>query len=254
MTVEAAIVMPLFLFFLFNMGYVMEFIRFHGNVEMALWDAGERMTVYGCLQEDPGENILSDVVSDVWMRSQLIESLGKEYLDNSPLTNGTKSLLVVSDLSHDHKDCVEFKVVSTVGPLGELAGFGNLIIEHRYYGHLWNGYDVSEADGQHGEDIVYVTENGVVYHENLNCSYLRLAVKEVSLQEAYLSRNAEGDHYKVCLICGGEDMGSNVYITEDGTAIHFNRACPGLKRTVHSIPRNQAFDYTPCHRCVGGTM
>ncbi len=36
MTVEAAIVLPLFLFFFLNMGCVIEMIRLHGNMQLAL--------------------------------------------------------------------------------------------------------------------------------------------------------------------------------------------------------------------------
>ena len=46
MTVEAAIVLPLFLFFFLNLMSSIEMIRLHGNLQLALWETGNRMTVY----------------------------------------------------------------------------------------------------------------------------------------------------------------------------------------------------------------
>ena len=40
MTVETALVLPLFCFFMIHMGSAIEMMRLHGNLEVALWDAG----------------------------------------------------------------------------------------------------------------------------------------------------------------------------------------------------------------------
>ena len=40
MTVEAALVLPLFCLFVISMGNAIEIIRLHGNLEVALWNAG----------------------------------------------------------------------------------------------------------------------------------------------------------------------------------------------------------------------
>ena len=42
MTVEAALVLPLFCFFVISMGNAIEIIRLHGNLEVALWNAGRQ--------------------------------------------------------------------------------------------------------------------------------------------------------------------------------------------------------------------
>ena len=47
MTVEASIVLPLFLFFFLNLGCAIEMIRLHGNLQLALWQIGSKMAVYG---------------------------------------------------------------------------------------------------------------------------------------------------------------------------------------------------------------
>ena len=49
-------------------------------------------------------------------------------------------------------------------------------MENRYYGRAWTGYDVEKRmNGENGEDpIVYIAENGAVYHIARNCAYLIL--------------------------------------------------------------------------------
>ena len=47
MTVEAAVVLPLFLFFFLNLGSAMEMIRLHSNLQLALLQVGNRLSVYG---------------------------------------------------------------------------------------------------------------------------------------------------------------------------------------------------------------
>ena len=51
MTVEAALVLPLFCFFVISMGNAIEIIRLHGNLEVALWNVGRQIGVYGALPE-----------------------------------------------------------------------------------------------------------------------------------------------------------------------------------------------------------
>ena len=47
MTVEASILLPLFLFFFLNLGCALEMIRLHGNLQLALWETGSKLSVYG---------------------------------------------------------------------------------------------------------------------------------------------------------------------------------------------------------------
>ena len=59
MTVETALVLPLFCFFMIHMGSAIEMMRLHGNLEVALWDAGRQVGIYGGILSagDAGERI-----------------------------------------------------------------------------------------------------------------------------------------------------------------------------------------------------
>ena len=75
MTVEAAVVLPLFLFFLLNLSCAVEMIRLHGNLQLALWETGSRLTVYGYVLE---ESDAASMLSWFYIREQLVEYAGKE--------------------------------------------------------------------------------------------------------------------------------------------------------------------------------
>ena len=258
MTVEAAIVLPLFLFFFLNIGCAMELIRLHGNLELALCDVGNRMAVYGCAVRDEDTDSsdvlqkLTDIgVSYTYVRGEMKDYVGENYLAHAPITDGADGLAFWESDVFTQQDEIELVVTYKVQPFVPIVGFRSFRMANRYYGHLWNGYRLhGETQQTESEDTVYVTETGKVYHEQLNCSHLALAIREVGYGEAYRLRNENGEKYEPCHKCGRGIAQGTVYITMDGTGIHSNRNCPGLKRTIKTILRKDAGNYRPCRRCA----
>ena len=258
MTVEASIVLPLFLFFFLNLGSAMEMMRLHGKLEVALWDVGNRLALYGYVLDD-GENPLEGEKPDVWwnelagvafsytyVKSQLMNFVGKKYLESSPLTFGAQGLQFVESDVWEGQDCFEIVVTYAVSPITDMVGFMPFRMANKYYGHIWNGYALPISE----EQYVYVTETGKVYHLDLECTHLKLSVREIPFWEIYTCRNDYGQKYDACEKCAGEGMSGRVYITEEGACYHFLRGCPGLKRTVRYLPLSEAEDYRLCQRCA----
>ena len=90
MTVEAALILPLFLFFFINLGSAIEMIRLHGNLQLALWDCGNRMCVYGHVSAAEGEDASKDERKNrvVWV----VDYVGRDYLEELPLCDGAQGL------------------------------------------------------------------------------------------------------------------------------------------------------------------
>lgn len=287
MTVEAAIAVPIFLFFFLNLMISIELIRLHGNLQLALWETGNRMTLYGGIlsetdreegqrEQKQNEQVHSEergktdalgatgeqgntekeeswwkelagvVWSYTYVKSQIIEYLGKDYLEQSPLADGTDSLHFLESHVFEDKDCFEVIVTYSVSPLCSISGFRPFRMANRYYGHLWNGYELPGTE----ETYVYVTENGAVYHVDRDCTHLKLSVRLVTWQQACVERNENGKKYVACEKCTTSDIPNAVYITNEGDCYHFVRDCPGLKRTVSCIPISQAKELRPCQRCA----
>ena len=150
--------------------------------------------------------------------------------------------------SEDELDVI---VTYSVSPWSGLAAFSSFRMANRHFAHIWNGYDIPD-DPEKSEqelDIVYITENGTVYHENRNCTYLVLSIREVSRSVAETAVNQWGKKYSPCEKCKPDSISLTLYITEEGERYHSDRNCSGLKRTVFSVPRSRAVGYRACSRC-----
>lgn len=246
MTVEASLLLPLFLFLFLNLTGAIEMIRLHGNIQLALWDVGKRLSVYQYASDGTGESALWQEIKDMavsyaYVKREIVHDTGESYLEESPLTDGADSLQLWESEIFTPDGCMEIIVTYQVSPTFPLLGFRSFRMANRYYGHGWNGYDIEDA-GQIQREIVYVTENGVVYHVDRSCTHLSLSVREASRFEAE-------QHYAACAKCVRDMIKERVFVTDEGNCFHNDRACPGLKRTILEIDKKKAGQYKPCSRC-----
>lgn len=244
MTVEAAVALPVCLLFLMNLGYAVEIIRLHTNLQFGLWDAGGQIAMYGCEQ---GVDAFSILAADVYVAGSLRNSLGEEYLDHSPLIRGSRGLGLWGTRLSETGNEADLVLTCQVGPMSSLAGFQPFYMVNRCYVRLWNGYDVN-AKTEEGE-YVYVAENGTVSHKDRNCSHLTLSVHSAAGEEAENLRNQWGQKYGACDKCGKGEMPDTIYVTEEGHCYHYREDCSGIKRTVTSLTAEEAAGYPPCSRC-----
>lgn len=265
MTVEASVLLPLFLFFFMNLGCVIEMIRLHGNLQLALWQIGSKLAVYGYAldsgempedeeqEEDGGEhwweNLAGIVLASTFVKAQVINAAGESYLDASPLTDGAGGLQFWESELPGADDEINLVVTYSVSPLSSLAGFASFRMANRYYAHIWNGY---RLPGEGGEiQMVYIAETGTVYHLSRDCTYLRLSTRQITAAEIEGARNQNGGRYHPCLRCAVGDMPFTVYITEEGDRYHYDGLCSGLRRTVYSVSMEEAVEEGrhACSRC-----
>lgn len=270
MTVEAAIVLPLFLFFFLNLGCAMEMIRLHGNLQLALTDIGNRMSVYGYAvyggtnagqsggnAEAQSRSLWAEFAdlafTYTYVKSEIADLTGEGYLADSPLENGSQSLQFRGSDVMASGGILDVVMTYRVKAPAEIPGV-SLSMANRYYGHIWSGYDVSgETDSPADtEDVVYLTENASVYHESPDCTHLKLTVQSVSAAEVGDRRNQDGGKYKACEKCAKGTAPSTWYISPEGDSYHYRQDCSGLKRTIYTVPRSEAAGYRPCSRCGGG--
>ena len=254
MTVETALVLPLFCFFMIHIGSAIEMMRLHGNLEVALWDVGRQIGIYGELldtgkheetkDEDSGDRIGTVAISYTYVKNRIVNQLGEEYLKQSPLEQGADSLQFLE--SKTMGDTYEILVTYRISPLAEVLGFRGFRMANRYYGHFWNGYEIPGTEET--AEYVYVTEDSEVYHISRECTHLALSVHPVKREEV-------PGGYRPCEKCmdGKEDSlvsgNRTYYICAEGESYHSRRDCPGLKRTVYCITIEEAEGYRECSRC-----
>ena len=182
-------------------------------------------------------------VSYTYVKNQICNQLGEEYLEQSPLEQGADSLQFLE--SSTKNDICEIVVTYGISPLTEVLGFRKFRMANRYYGHLWNGYAIPGTEND--EEYVYVTEDSEVYHRSRECTHLRLSVRRVEAAEI-----PKGYHpCEKCMVqkkdaAAPEENG--YYICSEGECYHRRRDCPGLKRTVYCIARKDVDGYRECRK------
>ena len=256
MTVEAALALPIFLFFFLNLLWVIEIFGLYGTLLTALRETGHEMSVYAYAYDsivspadDSGLEALVENVafSYLYVKSKVEDLAGEAYLERSPLTYGKKGLFYALSSILQEDDKIDLVIIYRVSPLLSQVGFSPTLLYTRYYGRTWTGYAVEDSQGT--AEYAYVTENGEVYHLDRNCTHIRLSIAECDAGEVGNLRNLDGDRYLPCELCITDGRG-RLYITERGDRYHQLLDCSGLKRTVRTILLSEAQNrYPMCSRC-----
>ncbi len=255
MTVEAALVLPLFLFAMIALIYMTEVIRFSANLQTAMSETAREASVYSYpFKELTGKSSIggaagSKIMGAAGARAVVLERLGEDYIVKSPVKEGSGGISFVhSDVLKD--EMIDLAAVwRTDIPFipDELRSFK---IIDRARVRAFTGYDNthgSEDESEEEDTIVYVTDYGRVYHRSRACSHLKLSISSVKKSEVGSKRNEYGAKYYKCEYCG--DKASTAYfITTDGDRYHTSRTCPGLKRTIHEVYLSET-DLPACSDC-----
>ncbi|WP_132038569.1 hypothetical protein [Kineothrix alysoides] len=257
MTVEAALAVPFFLFFIMNILVIFDMLRLHGNIEEAIHQTGNQMAFCGYAYKNVEElgfslpdEMSSIAMSEVYARGRVIRILGTDYLNNTCLSSGAAGLHFVKSSVMKEDDVIDFIVSYKVKPLIGIIGFADFPMENRYYGRAWTGYDVENGQGgQEDDPIVFIAENGVVYHTSRNCTYLCPSINMISAFQKDNIRNEQGEKYHACERCGRAGIQGVLYITSQGNRYHNSLKCSGLKRTIYAVHLSETGGKGKCSKC-----
>lgn len=254
MTVEACLVLPIFLFAFLNIISIVEIYRLQGNMSAAMHDTAKRMAVYGYEYRQIGGSSMGAAESlgltYLYAAGKVRAKLGEAYLDSSPLAGGGASVLWMRSSVMQDNDCIDLVAEYRIEPPAAVAGYQPRVLFNRIRTRAWTGYDnaAHSTDSAAQEEIVYITEDGSVYHRSRGCSYLRLSIAAVDKAFLDTQRNKDNSKYYPCAECGSF-CGSTVYITDYGNRYHSTLGCSGLKRTVIAVPISQTGGRSACSKC-----
>lgn len=256
MTAEAALALPLFLFFILQIMSVMNMIGMQSRLNAALHQTGNKMAFAGYVYEKTAGNILPDGIASVALTAfyageQIIAYAGRDYLDKSCMKNGAAGLDFTGTSIMGKNDMIEIYLSYRIEPVFPIMGFSSFSASQCYYGRAWTGYDAACAvsDFTQEDPMVYVTQSGSVYHTNRNCTYLNPSIEQVSAESIEGYRNESGGKYAACELCGIKKAEGNVYVTGQGNSYHCSMSCSALKRTIYTIPLSQTNGRGQCSKC-----
>ncbi|MCD7736221.1 MAG: pilus assembly protein [Lachnospiraceae bacterium] len=249
LTVEAALVLPMFLFCMIA---ALQYCRAMGTAVQfgtALSETGKTLAAAAYAQTcigDPGEgaelavNTLSVLYAQNRVTSQVEDTAAVKNV------NMAFSSLMQEDEMIDLVLTYQIRM-----PFGVVNLPGTIFIQ-RASVRAWvgrkEGKDPDENEEDEEETTVYVTATGTVYHVDPECTYLKLSVQTVEADALGELRNNSGEIYHACELCGS-DCGSTVYITNEGNRYHRSLSCSGLKRTVKEVSLSEVGDLHVCSKC-----
>lgn len=266
MTVEAALVLPLFIFFFCNILGMLDIIRLQCAVFAAVRETGTKLCEYSYFletakgsAEDAGIDtsgipggISSLILSETYVRSDVESYLGEEYMAQSPLLGDSISFLQSSILNGN--DLIQIVADYRVEPFVPIIAPESFGLQTRFVGHAWTGYELSGSSSKEDEEetddtIVYITPSGTVYHMSADCTYLRPHVKQTSAADIGNQRSSNGSCYYPCESCHPGRLGT-VYYTTDGNRYHSSASCSKIKRTIITTHLSEvAGSRRACSKC-----
>lgn len=243
MTVEAAVAFPLFLMgimalvsFSFTMNIQQEIFR-----SMAL--SANALAVYGYSDDFSEDMIFPELLLQLNQKQNILKSvsgggLGIDY-------SGTKY--------NKSEGKIDLLVSYRVNPMFNLFGLSPVRVRQKIVTRAWIG-DQNHLEYHYQDpsekEIVYVAENGVVYHRSKDCAYIDIELNIVAGYEISQVRNDQGAKYYPCELCGADSGTYNsVYITHTGNRYHSSTSCSGLKRTVYEMILSEECTLPSCSKC-----
>ena len=255
MTVEAAIIMPVFLFAILNMLSIIDLIRVHSNIQAAMTETAKEMATYGYAYDTftDGENdsLVMSLLGKELAKNKIKDIAGREYLNHSGIKGGSDGLwFIKTDVMYEN-DMIDLIVRYRVSPFFKIAPWKDIFLINRCKVHAWTGYDLSykkDSDTLENETIVYVTEYGEVYHRTRTCTHLKLSITAIDKSALASERNEYGEKYSKCDKCRKYATTDVYYITNMGNKYHTSLSCSGLKRTVRELPFSKV-RLPACQKC-----
>lgn len=237
MTVEAALVLPVFLFAMLLTAYLGLLARCQDEVQWALTRVARGASAeYGA----EGNALLK---TPVYYQTKINACLGVKGLAVSLLESSLFQQNDEIDLVAVYQVKIPFRLIP--------AGFCRF--RQRVHTRAFTG--VERRRGVEEEDtIVYITETGRVYHRERDCTYLRLSVSQMKYGDTASLRNESGGKYRPCERCVKNIVpagGDQVWITNFGDRYHVIRSCSGIKRNIKKVALSKTGKRTPCSKCGG---
>ena len=240
-TIEAAFGIPLFLFAALCLIWLIEIQSIKISITAAAQSAAK---------SSAEDTAVIPVLNTIKLKSDIVSLIGEDRINRSIIRGGSSGISCwksyVSPDTGEMNIKVEYDIMVPIPVIGSPSAS----LEEKFTISSWNGRNNEQMGGENRE-IVYMTENGSVYHEDYNCSYLRLSLRYVPYEELGSIRNESGGRYHACEKCVIGSAMTGVYITENGNKYHNTLGCSGLKRTIYAVKRAETGGVGGCSRCSG---
>lgn len=238
LTIEAAMTIPLFLFAVLCLIYLLEVQSIQFSVAAAAQNAGKKAA-----EKIPVVSILNPIQ----LKADMVNAIGAERIERSVIEGGVSGIRCLTSYYDTFDETVHIKIGYRIRlPFPGYLRTGPKIQEE-FQIKAWTGYQHSGMED--GDDcIVYITDMGTVYHTDYHCSALKVTIKFIPSSELSGLRNEDGGRYYRCEKCVHGVAMAGVYVTNYGK-YHNSLNCSGLKRSIRAVKISEVRGRRECNRC-----
>lgn len=263
-TLEASLLLPLFLIFFTVVLSLFEMLRLQNAVEIAMHQKGNEIALVryeAGMLADVGSGLLDkfdqkkergkvldkvpDGVMDVGsglINAGAAQILVSKYLEPTGILDSpvlASDILVLPTSINDDRGIISIEATFETKPYLDFSWIGlpNTRMEARYFGHDWTGFNYEKEEEKEEEEEddpdVYLANNDSrhCYHKDRNCTYLtRETAMTASVEDMDTKRRKGGGRYRPCSRCAKES--GPVYYTKYGVVYHSDPHCTELFRTI----------------------
>lgn len=250
-TVEASIVLPLFIFVMLALYSVGGCILVKNTIYEGFCETAEYLAEYANLgwqlkQSDSLEAVEHSAETEI--NTVLANTKIREYTDDRSLVeryvSGGMTGVVVTRAALASDNYIYLKLSYDLVIRIPVIGEFHIPCSEQIRQMAYLGYDKNADDDRKGT-YVYMAENGVVYHCSRNCSYIKLSIRQVDA--SYIKDDKTG--LSPCRLCRKYMSTGILYVTSQGDRYHCSLNCSGLKRTVYRVMKEEHPELRPCSKC-----
>lgn len=240
-TVEAAISVTFFFFAVLCVACLFEIMALQINIKSALHSVGKEIAM---------EAYFNPVLSTSKLEKEIVEAIGSDRLDRSMIAGGSNGINCSGSQTYVGSTIMDLSAYYEIEIPFMMFRIPVIAREEIVRIKGWTGEEESYVSGSSNE-VVYVTDYGIVYHKNVSCTYLDLSIRSVSLDQISELRNKSGGKYDACKSCDASTaQQKNVYITDYGDKYHNSLECSKLKRNIYAVPLSDVYGLGGCSKCV----
>ena len=278
-TVEAAIVIPIFLYASMSLLYMLLVLNIKMTVNRALYNSIRTVSEYAYLcngssdmEDKDKSSLINEILDDVndqdkasllsdalgigTIEALMLKELGSDYAKSNNIVGGNAGFnFFLSDVMTS-SSLIDVKVNYRIKNPFDIWGFMTITVSERMTCDAWLGEDYAGFNNLsntsvagNDSEFVYITEKGTVYHTSRSCTYLTRNISNAPLSAIENLRNSSGAKYYPCERCKPKGN-STVYYTEYGDRYHSDINCSQLSRNIITVAKSQVGDRKECEKCA----
>ncbi len=268
LTLESALVLPLYLFFLITILYILNILHIENIFQSGMEETARNINSYAYavqqfkeLSDDErasvGENdtnyvltLAKNQVSKFSIKNMFLTDHIKNTADSSYIKNGSGGI-IFSLGNNDLSDYIDFNISYLVKLPFLPADIFYIPITQRCYFKPFVGTDISDKKGDYTE-YVYITATGSVYHTTPYCTYLNKYYDILTEDQMNVTWDtAEG--YHACPLCAfDEPLGPTSFLCPGRKVYHNRTDCAYIETVIYKVPKDQVGIIPLCSRCKKG--